>query len=156
MDSPEQRSVTVEISETSAQPAAAVRGHAEVAELPAFLGSAFDAALRVLSEQRLTPAGPPFARYRLTGSGFDVEAGFPATGAVRAGGPVVPTELPGGTIATALHRGSYETLGVTYDAVRTWLDEHGYESAADPWESYLDGPEVAEPRTLVSFPCRRR
>jgi effector-binding domain-containing protein len=148
--------VVVEVTETIARPAAVVRGHADVAELPAFLGGAFDAVLRALTAQQLRPAGPPFARYRLTGDGFDVEAGFPADRAVSAADEVVPTELPGGTTATAMHRGSYESLGVTYDVVRAWLDEHGYEPAADPWESYLDGPDVPEPRTLVSFPCHRR
>jgi effector-binding domain-containing protein len=156
MGSMNQQAVAVEVSETGARPAAVVRGHVAVAELPAFLGGAFDAVLRALADQHLTPAGPPFARYRVTGDEFDVEAGFPATGAVSAAGEVVPTELPGGTTATALHRGSYDTLGVTYDAVGTWLSEHGYEPSGAPWESYLDGPDVPEPRTLVSFPCTPR
>ena len=146
----------VELTETVARPAAVVRGHAAQADLPAFLGSAFDGVLRELADQHLQPAGPPFARYRVTDDGFDVEAGFPAVGAVHAADEVVPIELPGGTTATALHQGSYESLGVTYDAVRAWLDEHGYEPAGEPWESYLDGPDVPEPRTLVSFPCHRR
>ena len=147
---------TVEVTETIARPAAVVRGHADVAELPEFLGAAFDAVLRALADQQLRPTGPPFASYRLTEDGFDVEAGFPAVGAVHAADEVVPTELPGGTTATALHRGSYESLGVTYDSVRAWLNEHGYEPTGDPWESYLDGPDVPEPQTLVSFPIHRR
>jgi hypothetical protein len=28
------------------------------------------------------------------------------------------------------------------------------EACGAPWESYLDGPEVAEPRTEVVVPCR--
>ena len=27
-------------------------------------------------------------------------------------------------------------------------------AAGAPWESYIDGPEVAEPRTLVYLPCK--
>jgi effector-binding domain-containing protein len=146
---------TVEVTEATAQPAAVVRGHARPLELPAFLGGAFDAVIRALGEQHLHPAGPPFARYRPTGDGFDVEAGFPTDGSPRPAGTVVPAELPGGWIATAVHRGSYESLGATYDALGRWLAEHGYEPAGAPWESYLDEPGVAEPRTVVSFPCRR-
>ena len=29
-----------------------------------------------------------------------------------------------------------------------------YQMLGDPWEVYLDGPEVAEPRTIVRVPCR--
>ena len=155
MESTNQQAVVVELTEMIARPAAVVRGHAVPAELPGFLGGAFDAVLRTLADQQLQAAGPPFARYRLTGDGFDVEAGFPSVGAVHAANEVVPIELPGGTTATALHRGSYELLGVTYDAVRAWLDEHGYEPTGEPWESYMDGPDVPEPRTLVSLPCHR-
>jgi effector-binding domain-containing protein len=144
----------VELTEASARPAAVVRGHADAAGLPAFLGAAFDSVLRALADQHRHPAGPPFARYRPSGNGFDVEAGFPADGTVHAAGQVLPIELPGGTVATALHRGSYDSVGETYDALRRWLDEHGAEPAGETWESYLDGPEVPQPRTLVSVPCR--
>lgn len=147
---------TVDVTEATARPAAVVRGHAAPADLPAFLGAAFDAVLRVLADQHRQPAGPPFARYRPTGDGFDVEAGFPADGPVQTAGHVVATGLPGGSTATALHRGGYDSLGETYDALRRWLDEHGYQADAEGWESYLDGPEVPEPRTLVSIPCSRR
>jgi effector-binding domain-containing protein len=148
--------IPVDVTEAIARPAAVVRGHTDVAGLPAFLGTAFDSVLRVLAGQQRQPAGPPFARYRPTGDGFDVEAGFPADGPVRAAGRVVPVELPGGSTATALHRGSYDSIGTTYDIVLRWLREHGREPAGEAWESYLDGPDVPEPRTLVSMPCRRR
>jgi effector-binding domain-containing protein len=147
---------SVQLTEVTTQPAAVVRGHAGSADLPAFLGGAFDAVLHALADQHRLPAGPPFARYRANADGFDVEAGFPADGPVEAAGQVVATELPGGRTATAVHRGSYETLGRTYDLVTAWLGEHRFESAGEPWESYLDEPGVPEPRTLVSFPCRER
>ena len=50
--------------------------------------------------------------------------------------------------------GSYEGVAATYAAVSDWLSEHGYAASGDAWESYLDGPEVPEPRTLISVPCR--
>jgi effector-binding domain-containing protein len=34
-----------------------------------------------------------------------------------------------------------------------WLGETGREATGDPWEIYLDDPEVAAPRTVVCFPC---
>ena len=35
------------------------------------------------------------------------------------------------------------------------LTDEGYELSGAPWESYLDDPTVAEPRTEVFMPCRR-
>ena len=114
----------------------------------------FDRTMRALGLAAL-PDGL-FARYQAMSDGFDVEAGFPADAPVGAAGRVVPVELPGGSIATALHRGSYDTVGETYEALGAWLGDHDYEPAGVAWESYLDEPGVPEPRTLVSIPCRRR
>jgi effector-binding domain-containing protein len=145
----------IAVTEAATRPAAVVRGHTAGADLPAFLGAAFGDVLRTLADQGRQPAGPPFGRYRPTGAGFDVEAGFPADGPVRAAGRVAATELPGGATATVLHRGSYDSVGAAYDALQAWVRDHGYQATGEPWESYLDGPDVAEPRTLVSLPCRR-
>jgi effector-binding domain-containing protein len=144
----------IEVSERPAQPVAAVRGHVATAGLAEFLGGAFGEVMGVFGAQGRVPAGPPYGRYRATGDGFDVEAGFPADGEVVPAGRVAPAELPGGPVATAMHRGDYGGVAETYDAITAWLPAHGYAPAGEPWESYLDGPEVAEPRTLVCFPVR--
>lgn len=144
----------VELADLSPQPAAVVRDHVEAAGLPAFLGEAFGEVMRVLSEQHLSPAGPPFGRYRPTDGGFDVEVGFPATGTVAPAGRVTSAVLPGGPAARALHRGDYGQVGAAYEAAAGWLRDNGYVPAGEAWESYLDGPGVPEPRTLVYMPCR--
>lgn len=148
--------VTIDVTHREEQPAAVVCAHAAVAELPAFLGAAYGEVLTALGAQHVAPAGPPFARYRPSGDGFDVEAGFPAARTVTASGRVQPATLPGGDVATSLHRGDYAGVGEVYRAITEWLPAHGYAVAGAPWESYLDGPEVPEPRTLVSVPCARR
>jgi effector-binding domain-containing protein len=71
-------------------------------------------------------------------------------------GRVVPGSLPGGEVATTTHVGSYDDVAAAYSAVERWLDDQGLVPVGDPWESYLDGPEVAQPRTVVCFPCARR
>jgi effector-binding domain-containing protein len=143
----------MELTDQPAQPAAVVRGHVSVDELPAFLGGAFEEVLGVLAAQGREPAGPPFGRYTPAGGGFDAEVGFPSSGAVTGAGRVQATELPGGRTATALHVGGYETIGETYEQLAAWTTSRGCTPVGTPWESYLDGPEVAEPRTLVHLPC---
>jgi len=149
-------SYEVELVELSPQPAAVVRGHATIADIPGFLTGAFGEVIETLSGQGLAPAGPPFGRYVPDGDGFEVEAGFPATGVVTAAGRVHGTELPAGPAARVLHRGDYGGVAAAYEAVTEWVTAHGYVATAPPWESYLDDPGVAEPRTVVHLPCRDR
>lgn len=144
----------VELVELRPRPVAVVRDRVPVAGLPAFLGGAFGEVVALLDRQGLAAAGPPFARYGVpVGEVVDLEAGFPASGPVRAEGRVVAGDLPGGPAAQVLHRGDYSGVGAAYDAVSRWLEEHGHRPAGPPWESYLDGPDVAEPRTVVTLPC---
>lgn len=145
----------VAMDELRPQPVAVVRGHIEVAEIPAFLGDAFGEAVRVMTDQHLTPAGPPFARWRPTGEAFDVDAGFPVSAPVTPDGRVEADTLPGGPVATVMHIGDYGAVSAAYVFVAEWLGAHGYVSAGEPWECYLDGPEVPDPKTLVRFPCHR-
>ena len=145
----------IELVELEPQPIAVVRGEARLAELPAFLGAAFGEVMQTLVGQGLDPVGPPVGRYVPTADGFLVEAGFPTMRAVRPSGRVVPGELPGGPAARVLHRGGYATIASAYDAATAWLEAEGIAPAGEPWEAYLDGPDVAEPRTFVYQPCRR-
>ena len=143
----------VELVALQPQEAAVVAGRARVEDLPAFLGAAFGEVARVLQEQHLGPAGPPLGRYTPGADGFDVEAGFPAMGPVAPSGRVVALTLPGGQAARIRYRGDYSGIGEAYEAAQGWLADHGLVAVGRPWECYLDGPEVAEPRTLVYLPC---
>lgn len=103
--------------------------------------------------QALGPAivGPPLARYDLIEGGFRVEAGFPVSSAPP--GLDVIT-LPGGVAAQGLHSGPYSGLGAAYGQFEEWFGESGHEMTGAPWETYLDEPDVPEPRTLITWPCR--
>ena len=145
----------VTLEEKAEQSVALVRGRVGTEGLPEFLGGAFGEVMQTLTAQRMAPCGPPFGRYVVTDDGFEVEAGFPCRGTVVPAGRVEAGTLAGGPAAVVVHRGPYETVGAAYDAAGRWLVEQGYEPAGAAWESYLDPPEVPEPRTLVVIPCRR-
>lgn len=136
------------------QVTAVVRGRVAVSDIPAFLGGVFREVMQVLAAQGLTATGPPFSRYVPAPEGFDVEAGFPASGTVHPAGRVRAGVLPGGTVARVLYKGDYGGVGGAYDAAMRWTCAHDLVPTDAPWESYLDGPEVAEPRTVVLLPCR--
>jgi effector-binding domain-containing protein len=73
----------------------------------------------------------------------DVEIGVLVSGSFQAEGPVIPSVLPAGEVATATHLGDYATLGRTHEAVRDYASAHGRELAGPCWEIYGHAP--AEP-----------
>lgn len=136
-----------------AQHTGVVRGHVTKEGIAEFLGPAFGEVISVLDEQGLHPTGGPFGRYRPTEDGFDVEVGFPSSDMVKPEGRVEPSELPGGRVARTMHVGAYGDVGAAYEAAFAWLVDEGCVATDEPWECYLDGPEVQNPRTEVFIPC---
>ena len=140
--------------ESEAQPTAVVRGTVAEDAIAEFFGGVFGEVIGVISAQGLVPAGPPFGCYVPTPNGFEIEAGFPASAPVDPAGRVAASELPGGPALLVLHRGPYAAVVGAYAAAEDWLADNDWESTGPPWEVYLDGPEVTEPRTLVHVPVR--
>lgn len=143
----------VEIVERTPEDTAVVCGRVAHDGVGAFIGAAFGEVMAAVGAVPIV--GPPFCRMDMTGDEFLLEVGFPVAEPIAATGRVVPSTLPGGEVATVLHRGPYDQVAPAYFAIEAWLREHGYESTGAPWEAYLDGPEAPEPRTIVSWPCRR-
>jgi effector-binding domain-containing protein len=75
-----------------------------------------------------------------------VEVGVLVSTSFESEGRVVASELPGGEVATATHRGDYARLSVTHDAVRDYVVANGRELAGPRWEVY--GHWRADPREL--------
>jgi effector-binding domain-containing protein len=142
------------IERLAAQPAAVIRAHVAVDGIPAFLARAYIEVIGVLEAQGVQVVGPPFARYGMSDRGFDVEAGFPTDESIVPIGRVEAGELPGGPALVVLHRGVHDDIEGEVRTGQEWLAANRWTATGAPWESYLDGPEVAEPRTLVYLPCR--
>ena len=144
----------IEIVERTGADTAVVRGRVAHDAVGAFIGAAFGDVLAAVAG--VPVVGPPFCRMDMTGDEFLLEVGFPVAEPIEPAGRVVPSTLPAGEVATVLHTGPYDQVAPAYFAIEEWLEEHGYEPTGAPWEAYLDGPEVPEPRTIVSWPCRRK
>ena len=112
-----------------------------------------------------SPTGAPFARYHQFGpERVDVEIGFPDANAVAAlpaldglpPGEIGNSKLPGGRVAMAVHRGSYDGLSATYDHLHDWIHAQGVDEGDAPWESDVDDPGAIEDpsqiRTEVYWP----
>lgn len=143
----------VELSTSEAQHAAVLTAQVEHTGIPALIGRAFGQTMSAMQAQGIHPVGPPFARYEMAGSDFIIDAGFPCSQPIVETAEVHDIELPAGPVATTMHVGAYDTLVNAYNALESWMTANGYAPAGGPWEVYLDGPEVAEPRTIVTWPC---
>jgi hypothetical protein len=67
-------------------------------------------------------------------------------------GDVHATETPGGEAAVAVHRGAYNRLNETHDAIAECMAAHRRTSAGQSWEIYGDPtPNPAETETTVVY-----
>ena len=79
-----------------------------------------------------------------------VEVGVLVSGPFAPAGRVVPSELPGGRVVMATHRGDYAQLGRAHEAVHRFAAERGLALAGPRWEIYGHWPDDgSEPETDV-------
>ena len=67
-----------------------------------------------------------------------VEVGALVSGPFPPSGQIVPSQLPAGLVAHAVHRGPYDELGRTHDAVLAWCAANGRRVTRQRWEIYGD------------------
>jgi AraC family transcriptional regulator len=102
-------------------------------------------------------AGAPFSRYVRIGLGsLEIEIGMPVATKAPGAGEIEPVELRAGSVAFALHRGPYDKLPETYEAIERWIDAQHASRAGAPWEVYVtdpgEKPNPADWETEVYFP----
>jgi effector-binding domain-containing protein len=145
------------VVERAPQPTAVVRATIAMADIPKFLGHAYEAVMQVLGSQGIAPVGEPFAYYLgKPTTTIELEAGFPIAVPCVAAGEVMPGELPGGSIATGTHVGPYEKMVETYNELMAWLAHENLVPGEQMWEIYLSDP-AQEPdptkwRTQIFWP----
>jgi effector-binding domain-containing protein len=66
-------------------------------------------------------------------------------------GRVEASVLPGGRVASTVHRGPYAALGSAHRAVLDWCDARGQRPSGPRWEVY--GPHRADPAELRTEVC---
>jgi effector-binding domain-containing protein len=138
-----------ELIERPAQPVLSIRTRTPVQDLPALVGKVYSTIGQYLGELQQPPSGAPFAAYyNIDMQDLDVELGFPVAGPLPGRGEVMAGEIPAGRYAACLHIGPYDAIGTAYDALQTWLKEHGYAATGVSYEFYLNDPQQVPPQEL--------
>ena len=121
------------------------------------LGTAFGEVYGHLEAHGGDPDGPPFVIYHGLPAGdepFDIEICAPVQHAIEPPSGWKLTELPGGTFASLLHVGPYDSVRKGYDTLLAWLGAHDLAVAGPPREVYLSDPATPpeQIRTVIEFP----
>ncbi len=148
----------MEITMKEGRATASVRTRTPMEGLSQELGKAYGEIMQLLGSQGVQPAGAPFAiYYNMDMKDLDVELGFPVAGAFKAGGRVKPGVLPAGRTAVCLHKGPYETIADSYNALTAFIQKSGATPRGLSCEFYLNDPQTTAPQELlteINFPLK--
>jgi effector-binding domain-containing protein len=138
-----------EIREHAARPTLSIQVRAPMQRLPEILRQGYDDICHYLAELGEESSGPAYAAYHNLGvREADVEFGFPVAYPLAGHGRIQAGELPGGRVATCIHRGPYAEMEPVYEALFKWLGEQGFQASGVMYEYYFNSPDDTPPERL--------
>ena len=151
-----------EIRSIPQQHIAAIRLSAAMDQVGEVMGQAFPKLYQAVTEAGAVPAGPPLTRYFSYGGPIiEFECAIPVAERLAGAGDdddVKPGEIGGGEAAVGMHVGPYDTIGATWEAIGSWVEEQSRVPSDPAWESYLtdpsEEPNPAKWMTEVCMPLR--
>lgn len=143
--------IAVEVVDVDARPTAVVRQQTTWPQLGATIRPMLDKVWAVMR----TPAMEPRLSHDEFGENVilyldshpTIEVGVLVDRPITETDGLVPSELPAARVARAIHRGSYDKLGPTHEAVQTWCRANGHTLTGVSWEHYghwHEDPEAME------------
>lgn len=116
------------------------------------LVDAFKSLHEYLDKQNIKPAGPAFTVYTETDdTGFSYQAALPVSETPRdpPKGDIAVGPAPSGKAYKFVHRGSYDAMDTTYEAITNYLDDKQLEAKDLFIEEYTTDPVKSDPDKLV-------
>jgi len=132
------------------------------------IGETFGKLYGLIGEKGYVPAGPPVGVYfnapgQVTDEELLWELRSPIAGDVTPSGPdergLGIKKVEAAEVAATMHKGPYDQVGTTYDALAGWIAENGYEIVGPSEEVYLSDPGKTAPEELLTeirFPVKKR
>jgi effector-binding domain-containing protein len=117
------------------------------------LTAAFKSVSGFLEKQGVKASGPAMTVYLATDdTGFQFQAGFPVAEEPKEKqqGDIAVAKSPEGRALKFVHRGSYDAMESTYDAITNYLEEKQLESKDQLIEQYVTNPlSTAEDKLII-------
>jgi effector-binding domain-containing protein len=143
--------MVMEITTKQGQKTASIRTRTSKEGLKQELGGAFGEIMQLLGGQGVQPSGAPFSVYHnMDMEDLDVEIGYPVNVPFKAGGRVKPGVLPAGRTAVCVHKGPYETMVDSYNALTAFIAKNKAVPQGLCFESYLNDPQTTKPEDLLT------
>jgi effector-binding domain-containing protein len=120
-----------------------IRGHARWDTAFETLLDAFASLTAYIDKQGVKTSGKPMTIYQQTDdSGFDFWAAYPIAEAPKdpPKGDIAVGAAPSGRALEFTHRGTYEALDTTYEAITNYLDSKQLDAKDNFIEEYASGP----------------
>ena len=127
------------------------------AEVPRYLGGAFDETYGLIAARGAKPAGPCLAVWHQPAAVLeneDAEGAVPLQTPLEGTDRVKVYELPGGQFVSAVHDGPFETMSQAHAAILSWIESNGHQAAGTYREVYLReaGEGGSDPVTEIQYP----
>lgn len=122
-------------------------------EIGRVMGEAFQKLGQFVGQNQIAVAGPALSVYRdYTDTGMTVDIGFPIPAAAlgKASGEIKAGQTPSGKVLKAVHRGPYDKLRETYDALGKHMKAADIPMPAISWEVYLSDPNTTADADLIT------
>ena len=129
-----------------------LKGHSNWDAAFATLVDAFNSLNEYLAKQGIKPDGKYMTIYTKTDdTGFSFEAAAPIAQApaIPPKGDIAISQAPSGKALKFVHRGSYDAMDSTYEAITNYLDDRRLEAKDLFIEEYTSDPAKADPKNLV-------
>ena len=98
--------------------------------------------------------GPPMSIYydhEYSEDEGEFDVAFPITGKVTVSSPEFEVKnLPNRRVASLVHKGNYETIGLAYKALYEYIQESGLEMIGPMMDIYLSDPNTVKPEDILT------
>lgn len=115
----------------------------------------FSEVMDFLTDAGVDPTGAPFTIYHQVtdaDTSGEIETCVPVERHVEISERLQVVEIPSGTVASLVHRGGYDDLSESYNAVAAWIHERGHRIVGPHREVYLNSPiDTAEEDLLTEI-----
>ena len=122
------------------------------------IGELFGQIYNPKNQGQVAVSGPVMALYRdqsYKETDINMEVAIPITGRIAVDPEFEVKNLPGGKVVSAIHKGSYETVGESYTKVFEFATKNGYKQLGPVRELYLTNPNerpAKENMTEIQLP----
>lgn len=157
---PKWKTGEIRVETLKSQRALATKTKVAMEEMDTKMEECFDKVNETIQKYNLQMTGAPFAIWHEWNEDGEstMECGIPVSKPVKITGDVRVISTYRGKVVTALHAGSYETSGNTWEALDKYIEENNLEVNGAPWEVYLadpsNEPDPEKYRTQIYYPVK--